>query len=118
MGTEPLDLPQRIQLRRTKDWRKPEGAIVVARGRQNRWGNPYRIDDYRADYPDSDDRELRLMAVSDFRGMLEGKWGEEHEYPTLSVVQAELVGHDLACWCPLDQPCHADVLLELANPGD
>jgi hypothetical protein len=26
-----------------------------------------------------------------------------------------LRGRDLACWCPLDQPCHADVLLELAN---
>lgn len=30
------------------------------------------------------------------------------------VVQA-LRGKDLACWCRLDQPCHADVLLELAN---
>lgn len=28
---------------------------------------------------------------------------------------AELRGHDLVCWCPLDQPCHADVLIELAN---
>ncbi|MGH6882856.1 MAG: DUF4326 domain-containing protein [Hypericibacter sp.] len=28
-----------------------------------------------------------------------------------------LRGHDLCCYCPLDQPCHADVLLELAN-GD
>jgi hypothetical protein len=27
---------------------------------------------------------------------------------------SELRGKDLACWCPLDQPCHADVLLELA----
>lgn len=27
----------------------------------------------------------------------------------------ELCGRDLACWCPSDQPCHADVLLELAN---
>lgn len=27
----------------------------------------------------------------------------------------ELRGKNLACWCPLDQPCHADVLLELAN---
>lgn len=26
---------------------------------------------------------------------------------------APLRGHDLACWCPLDQPCHADVLLEM-----
>ena len=28
---------------------------------------------------------------------------------------AELRGKDLACYCPLDEPCHADVLLELAN---
>ncbi len=28
---------------------------------------------------------------------------------------SELRGKNLACWCPLDQPCHADVLLELAN---
>ena len=27
----------------------------------------------------------------------------------------ELRGRDLACWCPLDRPCHGDVLLELAN---
>ncbi|MGV6803246.1 MAG: DUF4326 domain-containing protein [Ruegeria sp.] len=26
-------------------------------------------------------------------------------------------GKDLACWCPLDGPCHADVLLDLANEG-
>ena len=36
---------------------------------------------------------------------------------------AELRGKDLARWCPLEDehgnrvPCHADVLLELANPG-
>lgn len=27
-------------------------------------------------------------------------------------------GKDLACWCPINQPCHADVLLRLANPED
>jgi hypothetical protein len=27
----------------------------------------------------------------------------------------ELRGKDLLCWCPLGSPCHADVLLELAN---
>ncbi|HEY9371501.1 DUF4326 domain-containing protein [Streptomyces sp.] len=31
------------------------------------------------------------------------------------VFVRELAGRDLACWCPLDQPCHADVLLEIAN---
>lgn len=29
--------------------------------------------------------------------------------------RAELRGKNLACFCPLDQPCHADVLLEIAN---
>jgi hypothetical protein len=26
-----------------------------------------------------------------------------------------LRGKNLACWCRLDQPCHADVLLEIGN---
>jgi hypothetical protein len=30
-------------------------------------------------------------------------------------LRACLRGKNLACWCPLDQPCHADVLLEMAN---
>jgi Domain of unknown function (DUF4326) len=34
----------------------------------------------------------------------------------LATLRQDLGGRDLACWCPLDQPCHADVLLELANP--
>jgi hypothetical protein len=36
-------------------------------------------------------------------------------YLTASDAVTELAGKNLACWCPLDQPCHADVLLELAN---
>ena len=108
-------MPQRIQLRRTKGWRKPPGAIIVAR--PSRWGNPYRVEDYEADWPEADERERRRMAVSDFRGMVEGRWEcEGHIYPMASAIPRELRGHDLACWCPLDQPCHADVLLELANP--
>lgn len=34
---------------------------------------------------------------------------------TVADVVRDLAGRDLACWCPLDQPCHADVLLEIAN---
>lgn len=109
-------MPERIRLSRAKGWRKPEGAVVVAR--PSRWGNPYRIDDYRADWPDCDDGELRRMAVSDFRGLVEGRWAHLEDvptYPTIDEIRAELAGRDLACWCPLDGPCHADVLLEIAN---
>ena len=31
------------------------------------------------------------------------------------ILALTLAGKDLVCWCPLDQPCHADVLLELAQ---
>ena len=41
--------------------------------------------------------------------------GPRGEALTVEDVRLELAGRDLMCWCPLDQPCHADVLLELAN---
>jgi hypothetical protein len=34
---------------------------------------------------------------------------------TVDDIRRELRGRDLACYCPLDEPCHADVLLEFAN---
>jgi len=37
------------------------------------------------------------------------------EPPTVGLIKSALRGKNLACWCALDQPCHADVLLELAN---
>jgi hypothetical protein len=112
--------PQRIQLRRTKGWRKPEGAIVVSR--PSKWGNPWTAAEC-SNYAESG----RDLAASFFRSaMADRQWDidrgldpAEHEilgfYPPLDEIRAELAGHDLACWCPLDQPCHADVLLEIAN---
>ena len=102
--------PRRIQLRRTKGWRKPEGAIVVAR--PSKWGNPFKVDE---------PRYCAAAATLDFRLELEGAihrpWIEPHpiQFRLMAETIAELRGHDLACWCPLDQPCHADVLLEVAN---
>jgi hypothetical protein len=96
--------PRRIQLSRRKDWRKPEGAIVVAR--PTRWGNPYIIGTL-----DNDENLSRVEAVEHYRRALwQGRLGV-----SATTVRRELAGHDLACWCPLDQPCHADVLLEIAN---
>jgi len=34
----------------------------------------------------------------------------------VATIKMKLKGKNLACWCALDQPCHADVLLEIANP--
>lgn len=35
--------------------------------------------------------------------------------PSLETIRKELRGKNLACWCPIAGPCHADVLLEIAN---
>jgi uncharacterized protein DUF4326 len=111
-------MAERIQLRRTKGWRKPEGAVVVAR--PSRWGNPWRVGEAS---PFGDHAPMtREDAVSVYRytigapGMApnaDDSWRPSREFE--KVVRAELAGKDLACWCPLDQPCHADVLLEIAN---
>jgi len=127
--------PKRIQLRRTKGWRKPEGAIVVAR--PGPWGNPFRVV-YGADLislgpsePDGGDGEWHVV---DEHGHVCSAWQtksiaaqaavEHYRYRATEapghwdfVLWAidTLRGRDLACWCPPDQPCHADVLLELAN---
>jgi hypothetical protein len=85
----------RIQLRRTAGWRKPPGAVVVAR--PSRWGNPF---------PAGHHRTVE-EAVALYREWIADQADD---------VRAELAGRDLCCWCPLDRPCHADVLLELANP--
>jgi hypothetical protein len=93
-------LPQRIQLRRTSGWRKPEGTVVVAR--PSRWGNPFRIG------VDGD----RTECVAMFRSALLKR---ELAF-SVDDVRTQLAGRDLACWCRLEDPCHADVLLDIAKP--
>ncbi len=39
---------------------------------------------------------------------------QERALTQMTMLHA-LKGRDLACWCALDGPCHAEVLLVLAN---
>jgi Domain of unknown function (DUF4326) len=111
--------PQRIQLSRRKGYRKPAGAVVVAR--PTKWGNPCRWDEYPAIRVDDDGEPFRIsptarrgFAVTDFQSQV--VYGDGYRgYPALADIRRELAGRDLACWCPLDGPCHADVLLAVAN---
>lgn len=91
-------MASRIQRKRSKGWRMPEGVVYV--GRPSKWGNPYNFGP-----------SARAKAVNRFRAeLLAGAMPVSVE-----EIRAELAGKDLACWCPLDEPCHADVLLEVAN---
>lgn len=121
--------PKRIQRKRAKGLKMPEGAVYV--GRPTKWGNPFpshaacaalhcismRLDP-------ADPLNVSEAAVDLYRRWITGGNVNElvaifmdlpEDRPPLSVVVRELRGKDLACWCGLDTPCHADVLLELAN---
>jgi len=116
--------PQRIQRKREKGWRKPPGAVCVTR--PGRYGNPFAVSpvDRHGMHPFGwvvkgepsvaahghvyrTEVEAAARAVELFRIEVQrAGWVER---------LAELRGKDLACWCKPGGPCHADVLLELAN---
>jgi hypothetical protein len=114
-------MPKRIQQRRTKGWRMPPGAVYV--GRPTRWGNPY--------FPGSGmtrgffDKDMTPTEYDVRDPRVQVQWFRELMMQLSPKGRAEFLaplrGKDLACWCRLTDkdgkpvPCHADVLLELAN---
>lgn len=118
--------PVRIQRKRTKGWKMPPNTVSVTR--PGKWGNPFRVGGWfkigpgasgpfmhmaycRAlgeQYADASFTKIATpeQAVTFFRIYL-------NRYPPRDINQ--LRGKNLACFCALDQPCHADVLLEIAN---
>jgi hypothetical protein len=110
---------KRIQRQRTKGWRMPEGAVYV--GRPSPFGNPFLVSSAMEMGFAFSVSEARRVAERAFREWLSGRddwWmGERSREARARLRQRlpELHGKDLVCWCPLDQPCHADVLVEFAN---
>jgi len=100
---------RRIQLSRRRGWRMPRDAVKVDRA--TRWGNPFRAGEQDAAH-----------CVAMFRDWLVHGLPQR---PDLDAKRARILtdlhqlrGKCLACWCKLDEPCHADVLLDLANRAD
>lgn len=90
-----------------KVWNKrdpncPKDAVYV--GRPSKWGNPFKIGD-ESYYPGTP--MTREDAVEHFRASVYSPWLH-------AEIRKELAGKDLVCWCA-PKPCHADVLLEIAN---
>ena len=94
-------MPERIQLSRTKGWRLPPNTVKV--DRSTRWGNPYQAGQ------DGDGGQEYLVNL--FRDYLT----RSEQSELLAAIKTDLRGKNLACWCKPGTPCHADVLLELAN---
>jgi len=93
----------------------PENTVCVTR--PGRFGNPWTVKMYYdAGYSGSSEVASQ-HCVDAFKAMMLGKRHWAHTIPQLFPVPdiTELRGKNLACWCPTGSPCHADVLLELAN---
>lgn len=126
-------MPKRIQRKRTKGWKMPEGVYYVGRsgqqwaGTMGPFANPFRVGGYfkigkgahaggfmwleaAPQVADASFTKIQTaeQAVEFFREF-------RRRYPYTEQELATIRGRDLACWCALDKPCHADVLLELAN---
>ena len=92
---EIVKTPNRIQRKRTKGWRMPPNTVYVGRG--TIWGNPFKIEQGIM---------TRDESLEHYKTYAEG-------FTRLELKP--LIGKDLACWCGLDKPCHADILLEIVN---
>ena len=109
-----MTTPKRIQRHRTKGWRKPIGAMIV--DRTSRFGNPYIVGVH------GDAARCVALYRQAMGGLIDNT--KPPHPPVIGVIKAQnnlriyghmLRGKDLVCHCPLDQPCHADVLLKIAN---
>jgi len=111
-------MPERIRLSRRKGWRMPPNTVKV--DRTTKWGNPLIVGVHGT----------REECVLWFRHLMaglvvlghgkdaDGQWVADKLLAYRKYVDRNrhhLRGKNLACWCPLDKPCHADILLEVAN---
>jgi hypothetical protein len=109
-------MPERIRLSRAKGYRMPPNTRKV--DRSTRWGNPFgpmqigHAFSHRglpAPIIYFHEKPGTGRCIDLFTAYLYGLLSLDPDY------LKPLRGKNLACWCPLDQPCHADVLLRLAN---
>jgi len=74
----------------------PLNTVYV--GRPTKWGNPFVVKEFGLD-----------VAIAKYLEWLQYRIGIEPYFLD------PLRGKDLACWCSLDKPCHADVILKILN---
>jgi hypothetical protein len=117
-GLEPIG----VQRKRTRGWKMPENTVSVTR--PGKFGNPFRVGDLirlgtggmgfaylickDPKYNDGSFKKINTAqeAVDLYEEYIT-------KYPLKDIE--ELRGKNLACFCPIDQPCHRNVLLKFAN---
>src|SRR5215470_12274255 len=92
-----MAMPERLQRQRTRGWTKPANTICVTR--PSRWGNEFIVGIHGT--------------AEECVQLFTEKYTHDQDYQT--CLRRELAGKNLACWCTVGAPCHADVQLHWAN---
>jgi hypothetical protein len=113
-----MTMPLRIQRSRRRGARLPPGAMLCTR--PLRFGNPFRIGKlpcpatlalwgWKLKRPEQlIARDAAHAARLFFAALVLDPKGT-------AEVRAKLAGRNCACWCGLDEPCHVDILIAVAN---
>lgn len=123
-----MTAPVRLQLSRRRGFdlqawsREVNGLAAVNVARPGPFGNPFAVAACREAGFAGTDAELAARCVAAFQVWLGPHWRENWDGEESERSRAHLLAHlpnlrglNLACWCAPDAPCHADVLLEMAN---
>lgn len=94
-----------IQRKRVKGWRMPGNCVCVTR--PGRYGNPYKAGDR------TNSGHLITKEVACY--LYEQNLREKYSYDELREFLRPLLGKDLACFCPMGDVCHRDVLIRIVK---
>lgn len=117
--------PQRIQRRRVKGWKAPENTLMATR--PSEFGNPFKVGGWyrlgnggsgfswlESYAPQHGDPTYTLITTPDAAVRMFREYRKRYPFKPEQIAKLK-TADNIACYCPLDQPCHVDVLLEIAN---
>ena len=90
--------PVRIVRSRKVKQISPNGLPIIYVGRPTKWGNPVKVTD------EIDQEKAVIMYITSYLSQ-----------SYIEAAKRELRGKNLSCWCKEGTPCHANILIEIAN---
>ncbi len=116
-----MSRPVRLKLSRAKGFNlqavslATNGLPVVIVSRPSMWGNPFQVGVLKMFVNDDDPTDVVWLCPTNTQEAVDAFRWLVSQRNRRDMVADKLRGKNLACWCALDAPCHADVLLEIAN---
>lgn len=113
-----MNKPVRIQRSRQHKQVSPNGLPIIYVGRPSKWGNPFKIGDKISAKDIGNESPLPIKILqTPFQVVLAYRFWVDNTPAGARLKKdvSELKGKNLACWCKIGEPCHADILLKLAN---